>query len=258
VSRAKLVTRDILYRSNHYPQSRRGAPIVDMARGRQFISHEHVVNAIEHALVTLRINPDEVEVSVKYGSYGAQMSLVVSLPSLYDFDPGSMDPFRLQVVFHNCLSRGGLRLLARWFQEGTGASYSVGVSQLNASLAHRIPAREENILPTFRKAIDLAREDCLHLVDWTRQRIAREALQAWLAGSVRRMWGRKTQQVLESEFECDEGIGSRERNSSWNVLDILMVLASYSADSKDILRQCDQVVEGAVLMRSLLKKCLTA
>ncbi|HBZ19295.1 MAG TPA: hypothetical protein DEO41_07840 [Betaproteobacteria bacterium] len=255
--RTKLVTRDILYRSNHQSQSRGQVSICQVARGRQFIPHQHIVNAIERALVALRINPDEVDVAAEYGSYGAQMSLVVSLPSFYDFDPGSMDPFRLQVVLHNCLSRGGLRLLARWFQEGTGATYSVGVTQLNASLAHRIPAREENILPTFRKAIELAREDCLHLGDWTRQAVSKDALETWLVGSVRRMWGKKAQQALHSEFESDEGIYSREGNVSWNVLDTLMVLASYCAGTKDILLQCDQVVEGAVLMRSLLKKCLT-
>ena len=255
--RTKLVTRDILYRSNHQSQSRGQVSICQVARGRQFIPHQHIVNAIERALVALRINPDEVDVAAEYGSYGAQMSLVVSLPSFYDFDPGSMDPFRLQVVLHNCLSRGGLRLLARWFQEGTGATYSVGVTQLNASLAHRIPAREENILPTFRKSIELAREDCLHLGDWTRQAVSKDALETWLVGSVRRMWGKKAQQALHSEFESDEGIYSREGNVSWNVLDTLMVLASYCAGTKDILLQCDQVVEGAVLMRSLLKKCLT-
>ena len=255
--RTKLVTRDILYRSNHQSQSRGQVSICQVARGRQFIPHQHIVNAIERALVALRINPDEVDVAAEYGSYGAQMSLVVSLPSFYDFDPGSMDPFRLLVVLHNCLSRGGLRLLARWFQEGTGATYSVGVTQLNASLAHRIPAREENILPTFRKAIELAREDCLHLGDWTRQAVSKDALETWLVGSVRRMWGKKAQQALHSEFESDEGIYSREGNVSWNVLDTLMVLASYCAGTKDILLQCDQVVEGAVLMRSLLKKCLT-
>ena len=255
--RTKLVTRDILYRSNHQSQSRGQVSICQVARGRQFIPHQHIVNAIERALVALRINPDEVDVAAEYGSYGAQMSLVVSLPSFYDFDPGSMDPFRLQVVLHNCLSRGGLRLLARWFQEGTGATYSVGVTQLNASLAHRIPAREENILPTFRKAIELAREDCLHLGDWTRQAVSKDALETWLVGSVRRMWGKKAQQALHSELESDEGIYSREGNVSWNVLDTLMVLASYCAGTKDILLQCDQVVEGAVLMRSLLKKCLT-
>ena len=198
--RTKLVTRDILYRSNHQSQSRGQVSICQVARGRQFIPHQHIVNAIERALVALRINPDEVDVAAEYGSYGAQMSLVVSLPSFYDFDPGSMDPFRLQVVLHNCLSRGGLRLLARWFQEGTGATYSVGVTQLNASLAHRIPAREENILPTFRKAIELAREDCLHLGDWTRQAVSKDALETWLVGSVRRMWGKKAQQALHSEF----------------------------------------------------------
>jgi len=255
--RAKLVTRDILYRSNHQSQSGGHVPICQVVRGRQFIPHQHIVNAIERALVALRINPDEVDVAAEYGSYGAQMSLVVSLPSFYDFDPGSMDPFRLQVVLHNCLSRGGLRLLARWFQEGTGATYSVGVTQLNASLAHRIPAREENILPTLRKAIELAREDCLHLGDWTRQVVGKEALETWLVGSVRRMWGKKAQQALQREFESDEGIYSREGNVSWNVLDTLMVLASYCASTKDILLQCDRVVEGAVLMRSLLKKCLT-
>ena len=255
--RAKLVTRDILYRSNHQSQSGGHVPICQVVRGRQFIPHQHIVNAIERALVALRINPDEVDVAAEYGSYGAQMSLVVSLPSFYDFDPGSMDPFRLQVVLHNCLSRGGLRLLARWFQEGTGATYSVGVTQLNASLAHRIPAREENILPTLRKAIELAREDCLHLGDWTRQVVGKEALETWLVGSVRRMWGKKAQQALQREFESDEGIYSREGNVSWNVLDTLMVLASYCAGTKDILLQCDRVVEGAVLMRSLLKKCLT-
>ena len=258
VIRNELITRDTLSRSNHCSQSRRGAPIHPMARGRQFLSHEHIVNAIEHALVALRINPIEVGFSAEYGLYGGQMSLVVSLPRIYDFDPGSMDPFRLQVVFHNCLSRGGLRLLARWSQEGTGASCSVGVTQLNASLAHRIPAREENILPTLRKAIELAHEDRLQFGSWTRQTIDKETLHIWLAGSVRRMWGRKDQHKLQGEFKCDEGIDVGERHFSWSVLDVLMVLAIYSADSKDILRQCDQVVEGAVLMRSLLKKCVIA
>ena len=36
--------------------------------------------------------------------------------------------------------------------------------------------------------------------------------------------------------------------------DMLINLAGYSMKTKDILKQCDRVVEGAVLMRSLLKK----
>ena len=71
--RTKLVTRDILYRSNNQSQSRGQVSICQVARGRQFIPHQHIVNAIERALVALRINPDEVDVAAEYGSYGAQM-----------------------------------------------------------------------------------------------------------------------------------------------------------------------------------------
>ncbi|OUT77698.1 MAG: hypothetical protein CBB82_05985 [Betaproteobacteria bacterium TMED22] len=225
----------------------RDLAVVDRSpRGRQFIPHAHIISSIERTLIALRINPEEVDVEVKYGSYGAQMSLVVTLPGIFDFDPGQMDPFRLQIVFHNCLSRGGLRLLARWFQEDIGTIFSVGVSQLNASLAHRIPAREENILPTFRKAIELAREDSARLCQWITQDIKDIDFQRWVAGSVRRMWGRKGKQEVQTCFESGE-----EHQS---VFDILINISGYSMKAKDILKQCDRVVEGAVLMRSLLKK----
>lgn len=217
-----------------------------LMRGRQFIPHSNIINSVERTLIALRINPQDVEAAVKYGSYGAQMSLVVTLPSIFDFDPGYTDPFRLQLVFHNCLSRGGLRLLARWCQEQTGSIFSVGVSHLNASLAHRIPSREENILPMFRKAIELAREDSGRLCHWTNQEIQRDDIQNWVAGSVRRMWGKKGKQEIQTYFESDEG--------NMSVFDLLTSVARYSSKTKGLLKQCDRVVEGAVLMRSLLKK----
>ncbi len=215
-------------------------------RGRQFIPHANIVNSIERTLIALRVNPEEVDAAVKYGSYGAQMSLVVTLPSVFDFDPGYMDPFRLQIIFHNCLTRGGLRLLARWSQEETGSIFSVGVSQLSASLAHRIPAREENILPTFRKAIELARKDSDRLCKWMNQEIRSDDIQNWVAGSVRRMWGKKGKQEIQTHFKSVEGHTS--------VFELLMSVSGYSIKTKDILKQCDRVVEGAVLMRSLLKR----
>jgi hypothetical protein len=60
------------------------------------------------------------------------------------------------------------------------------------------------------------------------------------------MWGRKGSREIQAQFESDE-----ERRS---VFDMLIRLAGYSMKTKDLLKQCDRVVEGAVLMRSLLKK----
>ena len=242
----RLVLRDATNRNIDSTRLYDLSSVGRLVRGRQFIPHANIINSIERTLIALRINPEEVDVAAKYGSYSTQMSLIVTLPSIFDFDPGYMDPFRLQLVFHNCLSRGGLRLLARWFQEETGSIFSVGVSQLNASLAHRIPAREENILPTFRKAVELAREDSDRLHQWISQDISEEDFLSWVAGSVRRMWGKKGSLERQAQFESDE-----ERRS---VFDMLISLAGYSMKTKDLLKQCDRVVEGAVLMRSLLKK----
>ena len=242
----RLVLRDATNRNIDSMRLHDLSSVCRLARGRQFIPHANIINSIERTLIALRINPEEVDVATRYGSYGTQMSLIVTLPSMFDFDPGYMDPFRLQVVFHNCLSRGGLRLLARWYQEETGAIFSVGVSQLNASLAHRIPAREENILPTFRKALELAREDADRLCHWISQDVSEDDFINWVTGSVRRMWGKKGNREVQAKFESDEGRRS--------VFDMLINLAGYSMKTKDILNQCDRVVEGAVLMRSLLKK----
>ena len=60
------------------------------------------------------------------------------------------------------------------------------------------------------------------------------------------MWGKKGSREIQAQFDSDE-----ERRS---VFDMLISLAGYSMKTKDLLKQCDRVVEGAVLMRSLLKK----
>ncbi len=223
--------------------------IKKLIRGRQFIPHENILNTIERALVALRIDPDEVDILIDRGAYSAQMSLVISLPAYYDYDPGYMDAFKLQLVFHNCVSRGGLRVLARWCQEGTGVVCSVGVTQLNASLAHRIPAREEQILPTFRRAIDLANDDRTRFGKWLKQDVKDDLVQTWTSESVRRMWGTRGKNEIQKKIKM--------QNSKQTVFNLLITVAEYSIKTKDILKQCDQVVEGAVLIRSLLKKKAT-
>ena len=157
-----------------------------------------------------------------------------------------MDAFKLQLVFHNCVSRGGLRVLARWCQEETGVTCSVGVTQLNASLAHRIPAREEQILPTFRRAIDLANDDRIRFYQWLKQDLKDDLVQTWISESVRRMWGTRGKNEIQKKIKM--------QSSKQTIFNILISLAEYSINTRDILKQCDQVVEGAVLIRSLLKK----
>ena len=220
--------------------------IKKLIRGRQFIPHENILNTIERALIALRIDLDEVEILIDRGLYGAQMSLVISLPAYYDYDPGYMDAFKLQLVFHNCVSRGGLRVLARWCQEETGVTCSVGVTQLNASLAHRIPAREEQILPTFRRAIDLANDDRIRFDQWLKQDLKDDLVQTWISESVRRMWGTRGKNEIQKKIKM--------QSSKQTIFNILISLAEYSINTRDILKQCDQVVEGAVLIRSLLKR----
>ena len=237
------VAKDTLYLNRLTSGSGRIRPVCQISRGHQFISHENIVTEIEEALHTLRIDHEDVTVDVEYSAHGAKMSLVLTLPSFYDLDPVAMEPLKLQIVLHNCLSQGGLRLLARWRQEGTGVIFPVGVSKLNASLAHRVPARKENILSIISKAIELASRDQQNIDNWITKRLDATRLSNWAGNSVRRMWGNK----FSSQLKLELGRGDMR------VSDVLVALSKNCVDVKDCLDQCDRIVEASVLMRSLLK-----
>jgi hypothetical protein len=60
------------------------------------------------------------------------------------------------------------------------------------------------------------------------------------------MWGTRGKNEIQKKIKM--------QSSKQTIFNILISLAEYSINTRDILKQCDQVVEGAVLIRSLLKK----
>ena len=212
----------------------------------QNIPHQDVHDEIERSLLALKIDANDVDISVDQQRYGAHLILILSFPRYYDLNLGSGELFRLQLVVSNDLGRGGLRLMARWYQQENNVSIPVGLSALTGSLAYRIPSHLQNILPTIKRMLVASRDDIQVFRSWQYRAINPSLIKVWLSGSVRRMWGKRACNFFEEHTFLS--------GQNPSVMGVVNTLAKYASCAENVLREYDRLVESSVLMRALLKQ----
>ena len=212
----------------------------------QNIPHQDVHDEVERSLLTMKIDANDVDISVDQQRYGAHLFLILSFPRYYDLNLGAGELFRLQLVVSNDQGRGGLRLMARWYQQENSLSIPVGLSALTGSVAYRIPSQLQNILPTIQRMLTVSRDDIQVFRSWQYRAINPSLVKVWLSGSVRRMWGKRACNFFEEKSVLS--------GKNLSVMGVVTALAEYASCAKDVLSEYDRLVECSVLMRTLLKQ----
>jgi hypothetical protein len=236
-------------------------PVGVVSRRYQLVAHGRVLNAIDKALGAARADPEHAASQLELAAFGAQMSLAVDLPGRFDFDPGDGVPL-------------GLRLLTCWHRRAAGTSIVVGTTRLEWHLAHRLPARLSDVVPSIQRALQQAQAERQAIQSWRERLLTREQLVDWVNGPLRRMWGARAAARVFHIAMCgwdavpafcgERALPSRRSmqatspvpaappfvESAW---DALIAVAWVARDGRDFQDRFDRLVEIAVLMRSLLK-----
>ena len=249
-------------------------PVGVVTRRHQLLPHGRVIDAIDRALGQLRADPAQSAATLALTDFGARMALSVDLPQRFDHDPGDGQALGLRLLCSNAVNGGGLRLLMTWHRRVSDSSIAVGTSRLEYRLAHRLPARLCDIVPGVQTAVERAQCERLSLAQWSKKLLSRDALAAWADGPVRRMWGRRSAARVfhicmtgwdaEPAFSVERSQPTRRTMQASDPVpgapmfaetayDALLALAWVSRDARDAQERFDRLVEGAVLMRALLR-----
>lgn len=249
-------------------------PVGVVTRRHQLLPHGRILHSIDRALGLLRVDPAQTATTLQLTDFGAHMALAVDLPQRYDLDPGDGQALGLRLLCTNAVNGGGLRLLMTWHRRVSDSAIAVGTSRLEYRLAHRLPARLSDIVPSVHKAVESAQSERAALANWCAKLVSRDALAAWADGPVRRMWGRRmaarvfhicmTGWDAEPAFSVERSVPTRRTMQASDPVpgapdfvetayDALLALAWISRDARDGQVHADRLVEGAVLMRALLR-----
>lgn len=249
-------------------------PVGVVTRRHQLVPHGRVIHSIERALGVLRADPARTRAELDLAGFGAQMSLTVDLPERFDLDPGDGNALGLRLMCTNAVNGGGLRLLLTWHRPVSGSAIAVGTTGLEYRLAHRLPARLADLVPSVQKAVERAQAERAVLAQWHSLLVSRDALAGWADGALRRMWGRRaaarvfhicmTGWDAEPAFSVERCAPTRRTMQAADPVpgapafaetayDALLALAWVARDARDTQERFDRLVEGAVLMRGLLR-----
>ena len=249
-------------------------PVGVVNRRHQLFPHARVIENIERALGVVRVDPAYAEAELDLTNFGARMSLEVSLPKQFEFDPGDGQPLALRVLVYNSVNGGGLRLQLVWKQLDSDSEFAVGVTRLESRVGHRIPTRLNDLVPSVLQAVEAAQNERTALAGWASQLVTRDQLVAWVDGSVRRMWGRNaaarvfhiamTGWDAEAAFSVEKVVPSRRTMQATDPVpgapafvettyDALLALAWVARDVRDSNERFDRIAETTVLMRALFR-----
>jgi hypothetical protein len=163
-----------------------------VAREQRLVQHADVAAVLRAALAANGIRDFEAEGELRLAEYGARMTLSLTLPDRFSFDPGDGHALALRLLCVNTMGRGGgLRFLLTWHRFASGAGLAVGTTQLKCHYAHRQSPLADELGGVLARGIALAQEEQAALRDWMLTPVPREALAAWVDGPVRRAWGPK-------------------------------------------------------------------
>jgi hypothetical protein len=245
-----------------------------VTRRHQLVPHGRVIHSIGRALGVLRADPAQARAELDLAGFGAQMTLTVDLPARFDLDPGDGHPLGLRLMCTNAVNGGGLRLLLTWHRRVSGSAIAVGTTGLEYRLAHRLPARLADLVPSVQKAVERAQTERAALAQWHSMLVSRDTLAGWADGALRRMWGRRaaarvfhicmTGWDAEPAFSVERCAPTRRTMQATDPVpgapafaetawDALLALAWVARDARDTGERFDRLVEGAVLMRGLLR-----
>ncbi len=174
------------------PDGAARVPAGAVAREQRLVQHADVAAVVRAALAANGIRDYEAEGELRLAEYGARMTLSLTLPDRYGFDPGDGHPLALRLLCVNTMERrGGLRFLLTWHRFASGAGIAVGTTQLKCHYAHRQSPLAEELGGVLARGIALAQEEQAALREWLLTPVPLEALAAWVDGPVRRAWGPK-------------------------------------------------------------------
>lgn len=249
-------------------------PVGVVNRRYQLFPHARVIENLASALGVVRADPATTEAELDLTNFGARMSLEVSLPKVFEFDPGDGHPLALRVVVHNSVNGGGLRLQLVWKQLESGSEFAVGVTRLESKVGHRIPTRLNDLVPSVCQAVEAAQIERAGLESWHGKLVTRDQLVTWVDGSVRRMWGRNAAARIfhiamtgwdaEAAFSVEKVAPSRRTMQATDPVpgapafvetayDALLALAWVARDARDSNERFDRIAETTVLMRALFR-----
>jgi hypothetical protein len=263
---------DVILRNAGAPTGLFEIPVGVVTRRYPLVTHQRVVQAIERALAAARISASAAQAQIELSDFGASMVLSVDLPGAVHFS-GDGEALRLRLHCLNALNGGGLRLMLSWHRAASNTLIAVGSTRLEHRLAHRLPARVSDLVPTVQKALQRARNETSELSAWQHRLIGRRQLARWADGAVRRMWGpRDAARVFHiavtgwdavPAFGFERTLPSRRTMRAMRAVpaaprcvesayDTLWVLAWLAQDGGNAPERFDRQVEAAVLMRALL------
>jgi hypothetical protein len=174
------------------PDGAARVPAGAVAREQRLVQHADVAEVLRAALAANGIRDYEAEGELRLAEYGARMTLSLTLPDRFGFDPGDGNPLALRLLCVNTMERrGGLRFLLTWHRFASGAGIAVGTTQLKCHYAHRQSPLAEELGGVLARGIALAQEEQATLREWLLTPVPSEALAAWVDGPVRRAWGLK-------------------------------------------------------------------
>jgi hypothetical protein len=255
-----------------------GAGLIDVAVGvisrrQHFVPHQQVIHALERALSAVRVNPSQVRAAVELADFGARMALAIDLPSDLDLDAGHGERLGLRLQCTNALNRGGLRFLMSWHRLVSDTSIAVGTTRLEYRLAHRMPVRITDVVPSVRNALERAQSERAGLAAWRQVLITRDQLVSWADGAVRRMWGPRAAarvfHIAMTGFDGEPAYGFERASPSRRTMratgpvtsvpsfaetayDALLALAWLAREGREASERFDRQIEMAMLMRALL------
>jgi len=248
---SKKLHRDLLIPSSDRKNSTLSSEI-QVLRGKKILSHQRIVDLVLETLPIIRLDPDDIDTEFELNSYGAIMKLTLSFPATYDLDLGLPGRFILKMIFINDMRNGRARFVAVWQSEDGGSIFPVGISELTASLAHKIPSREENIASQFVRAVEMAVKERRNLKDWRGYVLSDQEINRWIDQSVRRMWGSRLMGKIRNAL-FDERSSTSHMSSTVDSLEVLSTLSSIVSSGSNLVSKADRAIELAVLMRSLMK-----
>ncbi len=248
---SKKLHRDLLIPSSDRKNSTLSSEI-QVLRGKKILSHQRIVDLVLETLPIIRLDPDYIDTEFELNSYGAVMKLTLSFPATYDLDLGLPGRYILKMIFINDMRNGRARFVAVWQSEDGGSIFPVGISELTASLAHKIPAREENITSQFLRAVEMAVKERRTLRDWRGCVLSAQEINRWIDQSVRRMWGSRLMGKIRNAL-FDERSSTNHMSSTVDSLEVLSTLSSIVSSGSNLVLKADRAIELAVLMRSLMK-----
>ncbi len=249
-------------------------PVGVVTRRHQLLPHARVIQNLEKALEAAEADPLHAQTQLDLTDFGARMSLLVDLPSRFNFELADNVPLGLRVLVHNSVNGGGLRLLVVWQLQDSASAFLCGVTHLASRLVHRLPTQLDNICSSVRKALDVAQAERAALQQWSTQLVTRDQLVAWVDGSVRRMWGRQAAVRLfhiamtgwdaDPAFSVEKVVPSRRTMQASDPVhgtpafvetayDALIALGWIARDGRDANERLDRMVQTGLLMRALFR-----